>query len=47
MTWARGVFPTSSYEHIPGSMHGDDWEWDLASPDLDRFFACSRAQGSR
>lgn len=34
-------FPESSYEHIPGSMHAEEWKKDLASSDLDAFFVCS------
>lgn len=40
-----GGFPRSSYQHIPDSMHPDDWEADLATPDLDRFFVCRRSVG--
>ena len=40
-----GAFPQSSYEHIPGSMHEDDWVDDLATPDLDRFFVCRQRDG--
>src|SRR4051812_45362127 len=38
-----GWFPQSDYQHIPDSMHPDDWEKDLKSPDLDRFFVLSEA----
>ncbi len=38
-------FPRSHYEHIPGSVHADRWERDLASPDLDAFFVCSPGDG--
>jgi hypothetical protein len=40
-----GGFPRSSYQHIPGSMHPEDWEADLATPDLDRFFVCRESDG--
>jgi hypothetical protein len=36
----KGRFPQSSYQHIPDAMHADDWEKDLASTRLDRFFVC-------
>jgi hypothetical protein len=37
-----GSFPTSAYEHIPGSMHtGNKWRRDLATPERDAFFVCS------
>ena len=39
------AFPRCSYEHIPNSMHKKDWEHDLASPKLDRFFVCSPGDG--
>jgi hypothetical protein len=35
------LFPRSSYEHIPGAMHSNSWEADLASRELDAFFVCS------
>jgi hypothetical protein len=38
-------FPRSTYEHIPGAIHPEEWIRDLASPDLDAFFVCSPAQG--
>jgi len=40
-----GPFPRSSYDLIPEAMHGDDWEADLASRELDAFFVCSEADG--
>jgi hypothetical protein len=40
-----GAFPQSSYQHIPGSMHPEDWPADLATPDLDRFFVCRQTDG--
>jgi hypothetical protein len=39
-------FPDSEYEHIPGANHGDSWRADLRTPDLDAFFACTRAEGA-
>ena len=38
----RGSFPESSYEPIPGQMHGDGWKRDLATKKLDAFFVCSK-----
>lgn len=35
-----GKFPNCSYKHIPGSIHPDNWEKDLGSPELDAFFVC-------
>lgn len=40
-----GSFPTSEYQHIPGSMHEDDWEADLWTRDLDAFFVCTQQNG--
>jgi hypothetical protein len=40
-----GDFPHSSYQHIPGSMHWDDWAADLETLDLDRFFVCHESDG--
>jgi hypothetical protein len=37
-----GSFPASHYEHIPDSMHETDWRSDLATPEMDAFFVCSR-----
>jgi len=37
-----GFFPTSKYRHIPGSIHEKDWQSDLAIPELDAFFVCSK-----
>jgi len=39
-----GSFPTSSYEHIPGSMHEykKKWQRDLATHKRDAFFVCSK-----
>jgi hypothetical protein len=34
-------FPRSEYAAIPGAMHGDRWEADLARRDLDAFFVCA------
>jgi hypothetical protein len=38
-------FPRSVYEPIPGAMHGDHWEADLARRDLDAFFVCAEPDG--
>ena len=37
-------FPTSNYEHIPGSMHEDKKKWqnDLATRERDAFFVCCK-----
>ena len=40
-----GVFPESAYEHIPGSVHADEWKNDVASPELDAFFVCRAPDG--
>ena len=40
-----GSFPCCSYEHIPGAIHPDDWETDLASPTLDAFLVCAPRSG--
>src|SRR5262249_6087790 len=40
-----GPFPQSDYQHIPDSMHPDEWRADLATPDLDRFFVFREGEG--
>ena len=40
-----GPFPRCSYAHIPGAMHENNWERDLASPELDTFFVCAERSG--
>ena len=40
-----GRFPESCYQHIPGPMHANDWQADIASRELDRFFVCSKRNG--
>ncbi len=42
-----GPFPQSSYQHIPGGNHPDNWQTDLARKDLDAFFVCSKREGWR
>ena len=42
-----GSFPRSEYEHIPGSTHPNDWESDLATQSLDRFFVSHPVSGWR
>ena len=37
-------YPACAYAFIPGSIHGDRWERDLATPDLDAFFLCEPAE---
>jgi hypothetical protein len=39
-----GSFPASHYKHIPGSMHGNDWQRDLATHEMDAFFECSKQE---
>jgi len=35
-----GRFPESSYKHILGAMHRENWIADLANEELDAFFVC-------
>lgn len=41
----QGQFPHCSYAHIPGAMHANSWEKDLASRALDAFLVCTPQQG--
>jgi hypothetical protein len=43
----RGRFPESSYQHIPGGNHRDNWQTDLATEQLDAFFVCAKREGWR
>jgi hypothetical protein len=43
----RGRFPESSYQHIPGANHPDNWQTDLATEQLDAFFVCAKGEGWR
>jgi hypothetical protein len=40
--WGR--FPESSYQHIPGANHPNDWKTDLATKELDAFFVCAKRE---
>jgi hypothetical protein len=40
-----GRFPQSAYQHISGAMHASDWQTDLPSRRLDRFFVFRECDG--
>lgn len=37
-------YPARDYSFIPGSIHADRWQRDLATPQLDAFFLCEPAE---